>query len=71
MISKELKGYEMGSPIALDTRDKIRVMEWFVDGGKVISKQYHESDFNWKIVSSPQWNWNRYDYRVLKKKDNK
>jgi len=43
------------------TKEKIEIMQWFVDGGKV---EYCFGDY-WLETQSPSWNWSEKDYRKV------
>ena len=45
-----------------ETKEAIKVMQHFVDGGEVecITLRYK----NWFIISDPVWDWLRFEYRI-------
>ena len=46
-------------------KEQIEVMEYFLNGGEV---EYRTLDSDWKIASTPLWDWLRCDYRIKKPK---
>ena len=45
------------------TREMIKVMEHFANGGEVEFKLKKADDTNWSL-SCPNWDWIHYDYRI-------
>lgn len=54
--------------MAKTIKEMIEVMDWFDKGGGVerVVRGYDD----WEVVTHPSWDWNRYDYRVKKPKQN-
>jgi hypothetical protein len=53
----------MGNAID-QTKEQIKVMQAFVDGKSIEST--NRADYLWHLNVSPQWDWHRLDYRVIK-----
>ena len=49
----------------MDTKQKIKVMRAF-EKGEVIQKQPKSGQTNWEIDKSPNWNWEIFNYRILR-----
>ena len=43
-----------------ETKEAIKVMQHFVDGGEV----EFATPSDWAVIPSPSWNWNGYNYRI-------
>lgn len=49
-------------------QEQIEVMQHFVNGGKIETKAFHNSD--WIGVDFPKWDWSIQDYRIKEQKKN-
>jgi len=49
----------------MDTKEQIKIMQHFVDGGEV--EYYDRLDSRWLPVREPLWNWYGSTYRVKPK----
>ena len=47
-----------------ETRDKIRVMQHYADGGKIESLRLDRADEEWVPCAAPVFNWQKFEYRI-------
>ena len=54
----------------MNTKEKIKVMQHFEDGGEVEYKEWCNSTSQWHLVETnePIWSWARCDYSIKPKK---
>lgn len=48
------------------TDEKIKVMQHFANGGEV--EFYSKAVGEWRIATTPVWNWTCFDYRIKEEK---
>ena len=52
--------------MAKTTKEKIKVMEHYENGGEV--ECVEKGNNNWEIVTKPLWNWDDFTYRIKEQK---
>lgn len=50
----------------MDLKDKIKVMQAYLDGAKIDHRITTTFDPTWKLCSNPMWNWQNVEYRIHK-----
>lgn len=50
---------------AEQTREAIKVMQHFADGGRVQARSRHHPD-DWDDLVGPVWNWDACEYRIAR-----
>ncbi len=52
----------------MNTKEKIKVMQHFEDGGKIQKTSRNKDNWNdWEFVHAPAWSWNMWTYRIKPK----
>ncbi len=50
------------------TKEKIAIMQAFIDGAKIECMDKDDPAKQFNYVGTPAWNWNEFDYRVMQER---